>query len=293
MDNHVVIWIKEKSGFLYNIQLIRYKRHLEISRHSFCVFNKEVEDSKPVQLDEFANLIRDMTVISFGQLSLLQNLFIGYTKELSINHIDCCELLGNVLPFVKGYKPERILELFRLSEIIPDGEYKDCLCIQQLFVASVAFSRGKFLHEVFPASIYFLSGYWQKKAAPDYAIKSSLFFGKKTVIAGEFKMLERGTIENMVEDSGGVPQGYPDDNTSLVIAGNMEFAAEYQTRPVHEALIRIRQSQLIRFISELELLSLLYNQITWVKEVAAWYRTVSFRPVPAKVMLAVSVKQDR
>ena len=75
------------------------------------------------------------------------------------------------------------------------------------------------------------------------------------MIAGEFKMLERGPIENMVEDSGGVPQGYPDDNTSLVIAGNMEFAAEYQTRPVHEALIRIRQSQLIRFISELELLS--------------------------------------
>lgn len=266
------------------VGLVRYRNNAETTRSFFCVSAKE--ETKPLaELDMLANLLNNMQVISFGSPVLLQQLFIGYSKKIQIEYVDCKELLNKTLPFTAKYSLERLGDLFRVPEFGQQRDFMDCFIIYTLYRAAMSFSYGKLLHEVLPVVGHLLPGYWAKRVVLDKHARLSLFSKKNILVAGEFKSLRHSEIEKIINSSNGKLQTYPDEKTEIVIAGNTEFPAQYQTHSVHVALLRIRENQSIRLISELELLALLYGQMTCEKVVQEYYRTIPVKEIGVPMTL--------
>ena len=278
-------------NFSNSVGLVRYRNDTETTRSFFCVSTKEKE--KPLsELDMLANILNGMRVISFGSYVPLQQLFIGYPKKIQIEYVDCKELLNKTLPFTAKYSLEKLGDLFRVSEFGQQRDFTDCFIIHTLYMAGLLFSRGKSLHEVLPVAGHLLPGYWVKRAVLDKHARLSLFSGKKILVAGEFKALRYGEIEEVISSSNGKMQTYPNDKTEIVVVGNTEFPAQYQTYSVHAALLRIRENQSIRLISELELLALLHGQMTYEKVVQEYYKTIPVADVGEPIVLGKGKEID-
>lgn len=297
MDEYIVLALKTTGDNPYfdtvcGAGMVRYKDHAEVSR-SF--FNVRENDINPVKNEEktyslaeardaIVNFVKDKKVLLYGQAAFLQAMFYNCPQEYNINVIDCENYLFQTVPALKGYARGRLEELFHINEP-KEGIYRDCSVIQKLFRLALLFSKGKSLHDfVYDVERYF-SGYWEKKAVIDRYAKLAIFCRKKVVLAGEFRALPRDSICKVVEASRGTVSAYPDEATEVAVVGNTEFPAPFQTKALHETLIRVRQNQSVRIISELELLSLLHGQYVWDKRVNPYYLPVSGKPMVFPVKL--------
>ena len=296
MENeYVIITIKTTGDNPYldtvsRVGLIRYKDHIELTRSAYYVkkeaygFDKTLKGVNPeniLPLDQVreavANIINGKLVIGFGQPYFLQKMLEDCYKEVHFSYLDCKEYIGKVVPPLAGYSFERLIDFFMLFEK-DESPCTECSYIHRMYMAVLRLSRGRFMHELSPNAERYLSGYWVKKAEPDRYAKLAMFDKKNVLVTGRFKTMSRETICGIISTSGGIVQEYPDKNTNVVIAGNSEFPAVYQTHSFHEALSRIKYNQEIRIISELEMLALLYGQINWNKEVNSSYVPVTVEP---------------
>lgn len=276
------------------IGMISYKNHVEMDRTSFTVSGMEGTNtgqgsySLSEACDSIVNKATGTILVVYGQTLFLQTMLHACRKEAKLDIVDCEDSLYRTVPALRGYARGRLEELFRIHVAGDDAVLKDCVIVQKLFRLCQMFSKGKQIDVFVPDVERYFSGYWEKRIVIDPYAKLAEFDKKEIVIAGEFKAMSRDDISGVVLNSCGKIVSYPDKTTEVAIVGNTEFPAPFQTRALHEALLRIRQNQDIRIISELELLSLLYGQYAWKKEINPYYLPVAGKMMVFPVQLVFS-----
>ena len=282
---------------IYQIGLIRYKGHVELNRSLFYI--KDIQNkyflpketlellaekglSRKEVCQALATLLSRNFVVGKNNSIFLTSLLKESDVPISFSYLDCMEYVNQVVPFLKFYGYDKILELFGFNVTSYQSPFSDCEKLQHLFLSMFRLSRGRKLHELAENPERYLSGYWEKKVNLDEFANLSLFRDRFIVTAGTFSSFSLETLEFLIKMSGGFPQLYPNERTSIAIVGNTEFPATYQTRTFHDSLVRIQQDQDIRIISELELLYLLHGQFTWSRNVNPLYcpKTVEYQFMP-------------
>ena len=290
LDEYLVLDIKATGDNpyldeIFRVAIVFYHDHIEVSRRVISFLPEKEKSLKKLSemgidtegfmpkaegIDALANLLKGKNVILYKTFPFLEVLFRNYSLPGNFNYFDCFRFFTEVCPYLSGYNYERFQELLNITKQ-DDSPYSGCICLQRMFVSFLRMARGRRLDEVTFLADRFISGYWENKAVPDNYAKLPEFNRNEVVVTGQFVSLTRDAIIRIIGDSGGSVRDFPSEKTRIVIAGNTEFPASYQTRAFHEALKKIRENYHIRVISELELLSLLHGQILWEKKVNPYY----------------------
>lgn len=271
---------------IYQIGLVRYKGHIELTRSLFYIKDIRNKYFLPQETLDFiadnglpreevckavSNLLSHNFVVGKGNALFLTSFLQESDIPVAFSYLDCMEYVKQVAPFLKFYNFDKLIELFGFNAFSYENPYTECEKVQRLFLATFRLSRGRMLHDLAETPERYLSGYWEKKVKLETDANLSLFKDRYVVSSGTFNSFSTELIEQLIVQSGGFTQMYPNERTSIAIVGNTEFPATFQTRAFHDSLVRIRQNQDIRIISELELLYLLHGQFTWQRNVNSLY----------------------